>query len=150
MRLVLSIQSKESMLIFSRHNSLDHIKIKQTYTLHKPQLMLVITEKFKPLITIMLCTFQTHHHFTHQTQILEILNQLFNQLHNQLQLQFQTTHHPHHPSQLEMDLKQKWVTVDLVTDKKVYNLSALLLLIDFLIRKTVMIQFVFHLVANQK
>lgn len=98
----------------------------------------------------MLCTFQTHHHFTHQTQTLGILNQLLSQLHNQLLFQFQTIHHPHHPFQLEMALKQKWVMVVLVIDKRVYNLSVLLLLIDFLIRKTEMIQFVFHLVANQK
>jgi hypothetical protein len=42
------------------------------------------------------------------------------------------------------------VTVDLETDKRVYNSSVLLHSIDFLIRKTVMIQFVFHSVANQK
>jgi hypothetical protein len=49
-----------------------------------------------------------------------------------------------------MASKLKWVTVDLETDKRVYNSSVLLLSIDFLIRKTVMIQFVFHSVANQK
>jgi len=49
-----------------------------------------------------------------------------------------------------MALKPKWVTVDSETDKRVYNSSVLLHLIGFLTRKTEMIQFVFHSVANQK